>query len=107
MSKYSESLGANKSDLSSLKSELRAAIAQQSENQQDLNNFRKRNDELNAQNKVMQDSVERLRQDLSDQEDRNLKLKELHQITKSDCKHAKEQLEAKIEELGTKDREIR
>lgn len=106
-SKYAEVLDNNKQDLLMLKAELKTAMGQQSETQRDFLNLRRKNDELSSQNKVLQDKLERTQEEKYELEEKVAKLNEINNITKADCKHAKESLDLKIQELGAKDREIK
>lgn len=105
--KYAEHLDVDKEDLMALQNELRSAMMQQNDNQKDLNMLRKKNEELASQNKVLSDTLDRLREEQYELEERIVKLNEIIEITKADCKQAKENLETKIQDLMIKEREIK
>ena len=106
-SKYSETLNENKKDLLSLKIDLKEAISQQDDAQNELLVLRKKNEELSTQNKILHDTLARTREVKDELEERVAKLTEVNNITRADYKLAKEDLNSKPQELRVKDREIR
>ncbi len=85
-SKYADILEENKQDLTSLNSEFKSTIAQQGDAQKEETVLRRKIYELSAQNKVLYDTLERIREEKHELEEKNSKLHEINSIAQADCK---------------------